>query len=215
MQVDGGGCFNGAGNSALVLKGVNLTVHSGEVMAILGSKGEYCSIYQLAALVIPFWFAGSGKRALLDVIARRADGATRGQVLLNGSPLSKALFQQRCGYVTQSCTFVPGLTVAQTLHYTPTIVSYHRARIWHYFNMISPFQLGGYLKSSKVRQVLADLALSQVAHKRVEYLNISEARRLAIGIQLVRDPGKLVSLSSIKNIRIDVLYLWISYAAAG
>jgi len=37
--VDGGGCFNGAGNSALVLKGVNLTVHSGEVMAILGSKG--------------------------------------------------------------------------------------------------------------------------------------------------------------------------------
>lgn len=68
--------------------------------------------------------AGSGKRALLDVIARRADGATRGQVLLNGSPLSKALFQQRCGYVTQSCTFVPGLTVAQTLHYTPTIVSY-------------------------------------------------------------------------------------------
>lgn len=40
MQVDGGGCFNGAGSSALVLKGVNLTVHSGEVMAILGSKGE-------------------------------------------------------------------------------------------------------------------------------------------------------------------------------
>lgn len=67
--------------------------------------------------------AGSGKRALLDVIARRADGTTRGQVLLNGSPLTKALFQQRCGYVTQSCTFIPGLTVAQTLHYTPTIVS--------------------------------------------------------------------------------------------
>ncbi|BFF92855.1 ATP-binding cassette sub-family G member 5 [Drosophila madeirensis] len=153
-EVDGGGCFNGAGNSALVLKGVNLTVHSGEVMAILGSKG-------------------SGKRALLDVISRRSDGATRGQVLLNGSPLSKALFQQRCGYVTQSCTFVPGLTVAQTLHYTPTILS-------------------SYLKSSKVRQVLADLALSQVAHKRVEYLNISEARRLAIGIQLVRDPVMLL-----------------------
>jgi len=41
QQVDGGGCFNGAGNSALVLKGVNLTVHSGEVMAILGSKGIF------------------------------------------------------------------------------------------------------------------------------------------------------------------------------
>lgn len=43
------------------------------------------------------------------------------------------------------------------------------------------FQLNGYSKGSKVRQILADLALSQVANKRVEYLNISENRRLAIG----------------------------------
>lgn len=43
-----------------------------------------------------------------------------------------------------------------------------------------------------MRQVLADLALSQVANKRVEYLNTSEARRLAIGIQLVRDPVMLL-----------------------
>uniref|UniRef100_A0A182JAT1 Uncharacterized protein n=1 Tax=Anopheles atroparvus TaxID=41427 RepID=A0A182JAT1_ANOAO len=153
-EVDTGGCFNGGGQSALVLKGVHLTVHSGEVMAILGSKG-------------------SGKRALLDVIARRSEGSSRGQVLLNGAPLTKSLFQQRCGYVTHSCDFIPGLTVSQTLHYTPTI-------------------LGGYLKSSKVRQVLADLALSQVSHKKVENLNISEKRRLAIGIQLVRDPVMLL-----------------------
>uniref|UniRef100_A0A1Y9H1Y7 ABC transporter domain-containing protein n=1 Tax=Anopheles dirus TaxID=7168 RepID=A0A1Y9H1Y7_9DIPT len=153
-EVDTGGCFNGGGQSALVLKGVHLTVHSGEVMAILGSKG-------------------SGKRALLDVIARRSDGSSRGQVLLNGAPLTKSLFQQRCGYVTHACDFIPGLTVSQTLHYTPTI-------------------LGGYLKSSKVRQVLADLALSQVSHKKVENLNISEKRRLAIGIQLVRDPVMLL-----------------------
>ncbi|XP_062562156.1 ATP-binding cassette sub-family G member 5 [Armigeres subalbatus] len=153
-EVDTGGCFNGGAQSALVLKGVHLTVHSGEVMAILGSKG-------------------SGKRALLDVIARRSEGSSRGQVLLNGSPLTKSLFQQRCGYVTHSCDFIPGLTVSQTLNYTPTI-------------------LGGYLKSSKVRQVLADLALSQVSHKKVENLNISERRRLAIGVQLVRDPVMLL-----------------------
>jgi ATP-binding cassette, subfamily G (WHITE), member 5 (sterolin 1) len=120
-------------------------------MAILGSKG-------------------SGKKALLDVISRRSEGSTRGQVLLNGLPLTKSLFQQRCGYVTHSCHFIHGLTVSQTLHYTPTIIS-------------------GYLKNSKVRQILADLALSQVANEKVEYLSISEKRRLAIGIQLVRDPG--------------------------
>lgn len=43
------------------------------------------------------------------------------------------------------------------------------------------FQLNGYSKGSKVRQILADLALTQVANKRVEYLNGSERRRLAIG----------------------------------
>lgn len=110
LQVDGGGCFSGGDTSALVLKCVNLTVHSGEVMAILGSKG-------------------SGKRALLDVIARRGDGSTRGQVLLNGAPLTKSLFQQRCGYVTHATNFIPGLTVSQTLHYTPTIVSLLRQEV--------------------------------------------------------------------------------------
>lgn len=123
-------------------------------MAILGSKG-------------------SGKRALLDVIAKRADGRGRGSVLLNGAPLTKNLFQQRCAYVTHQVDFIPGLTVSQTLHYTPTILT-------------------GYLKSSKVRQILADLALSQVSNKKVENLNISERRRLAIGIQLVRDPVMLL-----------------------
>lgn len=58
--------------------------------------------------------------------------------------------------------------------------------------LVYSFQLSGYLKSSKVRQVLADLALSQCANKKVEYLNISEKRRLAIGIQLVRDPVMLL-----------------------
>lgn len=75
-EVDSGGCLNVEENSALVLKGVSLTLHSGEVMAILGSKG-------------------SGKKALLDVIACRATNATRGQVLLNGSTLTKSIYQQK------------------------------------------------------------------------------------------------------------------------
>lgn len=53
-------------------------------------------------------------------------------------------------------------------------------------------QLTGYLKVSKVRQVMADLALSQVSSKRVENLTLSEKRRLAIGVQLVRDPVMLL-----------------------
>ena len=38
---------------------------------------------------------GSGKRALFEVISRRAQGPTRGQILLNGVPMSMRLFQVR------------------------------------------------------------------------------------------------------------------------
>lgn len=65
---------------------------------------------------------GSGKKALLDVISRRVHGPTRGQILLNNQPMSLSLFQQRCGYVTHKCDLIPGLTVEQTLYYTPTKV---------------------------------------------------------------------------------------------
>lgn len=108
-----------------MLKGVNLTVHSGEVMAILGSKGIYIVfLFIMYIYVMKSLYLGSGKKALLDVISRRGEGSTRGQVFLNGAPLTKSLFQQRCGYVTHSTDFIPGLTVSQTLHYTPTIVSF-------------------------------------------------------------------------------------------
>ena len=61
--------------------------------------------------------AGSGKRALLEVISRRAQGPTRGQIMLNGVPMSMRLFQESCGYVTQKCDLLSGLSVSQTLHY--------------------------------------------------------------------------------------------------
>ncbi|KAG4069890.1 hypothetical protein HA402_009597 [Bradysia odoriphaga] len=153
-EVVSGDCFSGNKNSALVLKGVNLVVHSGEVLAILGSKG-------------------SGKKALLDVISRRTKESSRGQVLLNGAAMTKSLFGRCCGYVTHENDFIPGLTAFQTLQYTPTVSN-------------------GFIKQSKVRQVLADLTLSQVANKKVENLNVSEKRRLAIGVQLIRDPVMLL-----------------------
>ena len=49
-----------------------------------------------------------------------------------------------------------------------------------------------YVKSARVKQVLADLALSQVANRRVDTLTTSEHRRLTIGTQLVRDPVVLL-----------------------
>ena len=64
----------GSVRTGVILKDVSLEVHGGELHAVLGSKG-------------------SGKRALLEVISRRAQGPTRGNISLNGVPMSMRLFQ--------------------------------------------------------------------------------------------------------------------------
>ncbi|XP_045475616.1 ATP-binding cassette sub-family G member 5 [Harmonia axyridis] len=156
-QVEPASCAQrllGSVKTGVILKDVSMTVYSGEVIAILGSKG-------------------SGKKALLDVIARRVQGPTRGQILLNNQPLSLNVFNQRCGYVTHKCDLIPGLTVEENLYYVPT-------------------KLSGYVKKSKVKQVMADLALSQIAGRCTENLNRSEFRRLMIGMQFVKDPVVLL-----------------------
>ncbi|KAL0277043.1 UNVERIFIED_CONTAM: hypothetical protein PYX00_004464 [Menopon gallinae] len=145
--------------TGIILKDVSLEVHSGEVLAILGSKG-------------------SGKRALLEVISRRTQGPTRGEILLNGTPMNLMLFQGNCGYVTHKCDLLPSLTVLQTLHFAS--------------NLTIGSKVTQYMKRSRVRQVLADLALTQVANRRVDTLTNSEYRRLMIGVQLVRDPVLLL-----------------------
>ncbi|XP_022236718.1 ABC transporter G family member 10-like, partial [Limulus polyphemus] len=116
----------------------------------------------------------SGKRALLEVIARRALGPTRGQILLNDVPMSMKLFQEQCGYVPKQVDLLPGLTVRQTLIYAG--------------NLSIASKVSSSTKRSRVKQVMADLALNQVANREVSSLTPSEYRRLAIGSELVRDP---------------------------
>ena len=130
---------------------------------------------------------GSGKRALLEVISRRAQGPTRGQILLNGVPMSMRLFQESCGYVTQKCDLLDGLSVEATLMYAASISlgrkvsSYVKtARVKQVCLLISCFTL-----TSSI-QVLADLALTNLANHSVETLTKAEYRRLVIGVQLVR-----------------------------
>ncbi|XP_050435867.1 ATP-binding cassette sub-family G member 5 [Adelges cooleyi] len=161
-QVEPASCFQrlfGSVQTGLILKDITFEVRSGEVMAILGSKG-------------------SGKRALLEVIARRSKGVSRGQILLDGRPLTQAMFNQCCAYVGHRADLVPSLSVQQTLHYAA--------------NLSVGSQVSGYVKDSRVRQVLADLALSQVARRSVEALTEGEYRRLVIGSQMVKDPVLLL-----------------------
>ncbi|CAG2100894.1 unnamed protein product [Medioppia subpectinata] len=144
--------------SGLILKDISCEVHSGEVMAILGSKG-------------------SGKKALIDVMGHRvSQGSTRGQILLNDVPLTLRLFQEQCGFVSKTTQHIDGLSVRQTLSYISQMT----------------IRGNGSLKRGRVKQVLADLALTSVAKRDVMDLNVSERKRLAIGIQMIRDPLLLI-----------------------
>ncbi|RWS15547.1 ABC transporter sub-family G-like protein 12 [Dinothrombium tinctorium] len=151
--------MTGSITSGLILKDVSFEVHSGEVMAILGSKG-------------------SGKRALIDVIAHRISeqGSTKGQILLNDVPLTLRLFQEQCGFVSKRTQLIYGLTVRQMLYYMSQMT----------------LKTNSSIKRNRIKQVLADLALSQLSNRKVSELSCSEIKRLAIGLQLIRDPLLLV-----------------------
>ncbi|XP_058792756.1 ATP-binding cassette sub-family G member 5 [Phymastichus coffea] len=145
------GCFTARTEPTAVLRDVSARVYGSEVLAVLGSKG-------------------SGKRALLDVIAgRTARGETRGRITLNGSLLTPELFRRHGAYVSHRCYLLPSLTVRQTLTYATWLAN-----------------LGN--RDSRVRQTLADLALSQVANRPVSDLTKPEYRRLMLGVQLAKDP---------------------------
>ncbi|XP_054707805.1 LOW QUALITY PROTEIN: ATP-binding cassette sub-family G member 5-like [Uloborus diversus] len=157
-QVEPGTCFQklaGSIPTGTVLKDVSMEVHAGEVMAVLGSKG-------------------SGKRALLECIGRRALGLTRGVISLNGIGLTQPLFREQCGFVPRQAQLLPGLTTRQTLDYAAQLTLGDK--------------VSGHLKRNRVKQVLADLALNQVSNREVSSLKPSEYRRLAIGCELVKDP---------------------------
>ena len=150
----------GSVTNGLILKDVSFELHSGEVMAILGSKG-------------------SGKKALIDVVGHRVAGGlgqTKGQILLNDVPLTARLFQEQCGFVSRRTAMIDGLTVRQMLHYQAKMT----------------LKTNTTVKRARIKQILADLALTGVANRKVEELNVSEAKRLAIALQTIRDPLLLV-----------------------
>ncbi|GAB6028958.1 hypothetical protein CHUAL_004753 [Chamberlinius hualienensis] len=161
-QIDGGSYCQkmvGLAPTGVILRDVFLEVHGGEVMAILGSKG-------------------SGKRALLDVIARRAPGKVKGGMLLNNVPITKKIFQESCGLVVHTCDLIDGLTVQQTLMYAA--------------EMGIGSKVSNTVKRARVKQVMADLALNQVGNRDIKTLSTNEYRRLSIATHLIRDPVALL-----------------------
>jgi ATP-binding cassette subfamily G (WHITE) protein 5 (sterolin 1) len=88
-------------------------------------------------------------------------------------------FQSTCSYITGQTDkyLLPGLTVYQTLSYEASLT----------------LKVPSNLRKVRVRQILSDIALTQVAGVSVDKLTPSEKRRLAIGVHLIKDPGEFSS----------------------
>jgi len=87
-----------------VLYGLNGLVRSGEMLAVMGPSG-------------------CGKSTLLDILAmRKSSGRVTGSVRVNGLDRRRGHFNRVSAYVAQEDTFLPTLTVEETLQYYAALI---------------------------------------------------------------------------------------------
>src|SRR6478672_3563814 len=123
--------YRSAGEEVAVLRGVNLSVASGESVALTGESG-------------------SGKSTLLHLIAG-LDAADGGEITLDGTAISAlgdtgraALRRDRLGLVFQQFNLIPSLSVADNLAFQARIADRHDEK-WHH-ELVERLGLGHLLK---------------------------------------------------------------------
>lgn len=141
-----------------VLKGANLQVQEGEIVALLGRSG-------------------SGKSTLLNLLAG-IDQPTSGSIRIDQTELTqlnereRTLFRRKqIGFVFQSFNLIPTLTVAENLLLPMEL------------NGASPV-----VALEKVRSLLGELDLEQRLESFPDRLSGGEQQRVAIARALVHDP---------------------------
>lgn len=152
------------GRALDVLRGVDLTIHTGESLAIVGSSG-------------------AGKSTLLHLLGL-LDRPTTGQVLFRGSDVGSLsrtarsrLRQRHIGFVFQFYHLIPELNALENV-LLPLMMK-HSIASW--FGAKSAERERG-------RALLARLGLSERAGHRPSQLSGGERQRVAIGRALIGDP---------------------------
>ncbi|KFA81677.1 hypothetical protein S40288_07232, partial [Stachybotrys chartarum IBT 40288] len=134
-------------------------------------------------LTVLMGMTGSGKTALLDVLAGRAKGRTvLGDVFVNGQP-RKSDFGRRIGYVLQQDIHLPSTTVREALTFSALL---RQPRFKECEKQVTDY----------VDVVLDILEMLPYAEAVVgvpeEGLNVEQRRRLTIAVELVAKPDILL-----------------------
>ncbi|TDH01473.1 hypothetical protein EPR50_G00180540 [Perca flavescens] len=154
------------GNKQIAINSLSLRVHSGQMLAVIGSSG-------------------CGKTSLLDIITCRDEGGkmTSGQVLINGKPNTPQLVKKSIAHVRQDDRLLPHLTVRETLVFVAKL------RLPTHFTQAQREQrVDDVIAELRLRQC----AHTRVGNNYVRGVSGGERRRVSIAVQLLWNPGILI-----------------------
>ncbi|KAI2657727.1 ATP-binding cassette sub-family G member 8 [Labeo rohita] len=153
-------------NKQTVIKDLNLRVHSGQMLAVIGSSG-------------------CGKTSLLDIITCRDEGGTMnsGEILINGKTSTRSLVKKCIAHVRQDDRLLPHLTVRETLAFVAKL------RLPAHFTQEQRDQrVDDVIAELRLRQC----AHTRVGNDYVRGVSGGERRRVSIAVQLLWNPGILI-----------------------
>ncbi|XP_051945907.1 ATP-binding cassette sub-family G member 8 isoform X1 [Xyrauchen texanus] len=153
-------------NKQTAIKDLNLRVHSGQMLAVIGSSG-------------------CGKTSLLDIITCRDEGGSvkSGEILINGKPSTRSLVKKSIAHVRQDDRLLPHLTVRETLAFVAKL------RLPAHFSQEQRDQrVDDVIAELRLRQC----AHTRVGNDYVRGVSGGERRRVSIAVQLLWNPGILI-----------------------
>ncbi|XP_051506925.1 ATP-binding cassette sub-family G member 8 isoform X2 [Myxocyprinus asiaticus] len=153
-------------NKQTAIKDLNLRVHSGQMLAVIGSSG-------------------CGKTSLLDIITCRDEGGSMksGEILINGKPSTRSLVKKSIAHVRQDDRLLPHLTVRETLAFVAKL------RLPAHFSQDQRDQrVDDVIAELRLRQC----AHTRVGNDYVRGVSGGERRRVSIAVQLLWNPGILI-----------------------
>ncbi|KAM3863076.1 ATP-binding cassette sub-family G member 8 [Diretmus argenteus] len=154
------------GDKQTAINKLNLRVHSGQMLAVIGSSG-------------------CGKTSLLDVITCRAEGGkmASGQILINGKPSTAQLVRKSIAHVRQDDRLLPHLSVRETLVFVAKL------RLpAHCTQAQRDKRVDDVIAELRLRQC----AHTRVGNDYVRGVSGGERRRVSIAVQLLWNPGILI-----------------------